>query len=166
MTNKDQQKESVHVVTFELGQRQRNITAGHTHSDNGTLNSVKERSKERIIREIVEESSKRKNAQKSTTITKKLYVGIKCGEEDNDKSHSSMSDSDDSFADKTWKQSKDDVCYNSDSSENEFGYAAKKKQKYDTNTKTDRGVIDEHTPDVPLPNNELEEAFRDIVDHE
>jgi len=55
MTNKDQQKEN--VVTIELGQRQRNITAGHTHSDNGNLNSVRERSKERIIKEIVEESS-------------------------------------------------------------------------------------------------------------
>lgn len=45
----------------------------------------------------------------------------------------SMSDSDDSVADKTWEPSKDDVRYNNDSSENESRYAAKKKQKYDTN---------------------------------
>ena len=165
MTKKGQQKES--VVNIVLGQ---GIVAGHKSSDNETLNSLKETSRERRIREIVEESRKLNNAQKSTTIKKKVDIEIECGEMDTNRSSGdedmSMSDSDDSVADKTWRPSKDDVCYNSDSSENESGFAAKKKQKYDTNNKTNEHAVNSRTTDMPMPDNEIDDAIRNIVDHE
>jgi len=164
MTKNDQQKKS--VVNIVLGQ---GIIAGHKSSNNEALNSLKETSKERKIREIVEESRKLNNAQKSTT-KKKVHIEKECGEMDTNKGNGnedmSMSDLDDSVADKTWKPSKDDVCYNSDSSENESGFAAKKKQKYDTNNKTNNYAVNSLTTDMPMPDNEIEKASRNIVDQE
>ena len=79
--------------------------AGHKSLDNETLNSLKETSKERRIREIVEEPRKLNNAQKSTIIKMKVDIEIECGEMDTNRSSDdedmSISDSDDSVADKT-----------------------------------------------------------------
>jgi len=58
------------------------------------------------------------------------------------------------------------VCYNSDSSENESRFAAKKKQKYDTNNTTNEHAVNSLTTDMPMPDNGFEYAIRNIVDHE